>query len=118
MPAPPLWMPIKIEISENGRVAKNKTVEEIFAELVTLLKKDGLYPDEGLSIMYMKEDQELPSYRWIACYPVTGGAEGHYIHVDIVTYENERIPVFIGKTFQGFGFAAKVAMACAKHLGA
>ena len=99
-------------------VVKNKDVKEIYRELVNLLKKDHLYPDEGLSVMYMKEDQEFPSYRWIAGYAVTGEAEGHYIHVDIVTYENERIPVFIGKTFRGFDFAAKVAVACAKHLGA
>lgn len=57
-------------------------------------------------------------YRWIACYAVTGGSEGHYIHVDIVYDDKRRDLVFLGKTFQGMGHAQKMAAKCAEELGA
>lgn len=30
------------------------------------------------------ESQQLPDYRWVACYAVTGGSEGYYVHVDLI----------------------------------
>jgi hypothetical protein len=53
----------------------------------------------------------------LACYAVTGGNEGHYLHVELLTGE-ERILLFTGKTFEGMAHAWKVAMACADALGA
>ena len=32
-------------------------------------------------------DAEFPEYRWIACYVVTGGSEGYYVHVDVIPRE-------------------------------
>lgn len=56
--------------------------------------------------------------RWIACYAVTGGSEGHYIHVDLIYYDKRRDLVFLGKTFQGMEHAQKIAAKCADELGA
>lgn len=111
------------------KYAGNRTVVEVFTELKKRLEHDGLLPDEYFCISgdYRRDgDKPFPErHRWIACYPVTGDNEGHYIHVDaLVPREKdgehylESVPVFLGKTFQGFDFAAKVAAACAKHLGA
>jgi hypothetical protein len=57
---------------------------------------------------------ELPRrIRWIACYAVQGGSEGHYIHVDFITSDDmgdhKRQLAYLGKTFQGLDHAVKVA---------
>lgn len=86
-------------------------------------------------------------YRWIACYPVTGGNEGHYVHIEFASPVEEltaylpecpndfgeavrlvklagREPVWkitrlaLGKTFRGMDHAAAMANRCAKLLGA
>lgn len=108
----------------------NISIKEVYKQLKERLEKDGLLPDEYFSISCSydyKEDAPFPdNYRWIACYAVTGGSEGHYIHVDILaplelspikTIRESKL-IYLGKTFQGFDFAARVAVACAKHLGA
>lgn len=119
------------------KYAGNRTKREVFTELKDRLEQDGLSPDEyflisgDLSIVDNGKEPFPEGYRWIACYPVTGRSEGHYIHVDVmVSHERHRDPfslpetyeernlVFLGKTFKGFDFAARVAAACAKHLGA
>jgi len=58
-------------------------------------------------------------FRWVACYPVTGGSEGHYIHVDLILNDGTtRWPMFAGKTFLGWAKACEIANFCAKELGA
>jgi len=56
--------------------------------------------------------------KWIACYVVTGGSEGHYIHVDVIHSDQTRDLAFIGKTFMGATRAHEIAAACASLLGA
>lgn len=56
--------------------------------------------------------------KWIACYAVTGGSEGHYIHVDVIRTDQSRDMVFLGKTFQGMEHAQKMAARLAEELGA
>ncbi len=56
--------------------------------------------------------------KWIACYAVTGGSEGHYIHVDLIDREGRRTLTFLGKTFQGMAHAQAIANRCAELLGA
>ena len=51
-------------------------------------------------------------YNWIACYAVTGGSEGHYVHVDVITGDKREL-LYLAKTFQGMGQALKIAA----HLG-
>ena len=81
-------------------------------------------------------------FRWIACYPVTGGSEGHYIHVEfwvpvdrIVASAGDfgdkkydvslmqcnlwrPVRLALGKTFKGMDHAAEIARRCANLLGA
>ena len=63
----------------------------------------------------------MRGYRWIACYPVTGGSEGHYIHVDLVhgydqDWAGKVLHLFTGKTFLGLAHAQKIAGRCAELL--
>lgn len=39
----------------------------------------------------------FPKAHWIACYAVTGGSEGYYVHVDAIAGEKEREMIFLGK---------------------
>lgn len=55
---------------------------------------------------------------WIACYAVTGGSEGHYIHIDLIDRDGNRTLTFLGKTFQGMQHARCIADRCADELGA
>jgi len=59
-------------------------------------------------------------YRWIQVYPVTGGSEGHYIHVDLFwqrDYHEGRVPLFLLKTFGGHAEAVMLAGLLARVLG-
>lgn len=62
----------------------------------------------------------LPVYRWCAVYAVTGGSEGHYIHVDLLVDTNkkelERIPLALGKTFEGLDAAYRACAILAELL--
>lgn len=69
-------------------------------------------------------DQPIGRYRWIACYAVTGGSEGHYVHVDRVylahEYDREftHEAIFLYKTFGGWEAACQVAAYLGERLGA
>ncbi|SMB96849.1 hypothetical protein SAMN00808754_1687 [Thermanaeromonas toyohensis ToBE] len=109
------------------RYLGNRTVGEVYRELVERLEADGLLPEEYFDVVYESPvrprlDAEFPRYLVLACYPVTGRSEGHYVHVDAFVEGDSGVirpvPVFLGKTFRGFEFAAAAANACARHLGA
>lgn len=59
-------------------------------------------------------------YRWICVFPVTGGNEGHYIHVDLI-WQHEaregRVPLFLLKTFGGHAEAIQLAGLLCRVLG-
>ena len=61
---------------------------------------------------------EVPRVRQIACYAVTGGSEGHYVHVDIHTMDGETVSLMVAKTFMGMDHAWKIAIKLADLLGA
>jgi len=119
---------------EDGYVhtMRTKTIQEVYDELVARLKFEDNLPDEyfslSVAIRYndigdrcgtgLHKDDEWPEYHWIACYPVTGNSEGHYIHVDIIDKDGRATNIFLAKTFHGFERAAEIAAACAWHLGA
>ncbi|SFR12472.1 hypothetical protein [Desulfoscipio geothermicus] len=104
----------------------NRTIGEIFTDLRKRLKEEGLLPDEYFDVFLgVDKNASFPVYAWIACYPVTGSNEGHYIHINAMAPREigretliESKLIYLGKTFQGLEFASKVAAACAKHLGA
>lgn len=87
-----------------------------------LLEVMGHMVDEYFSVAATdrsKDQSVWPSkYKWIACYAVTGGSEGHYIHIDAVTPDEPSRGLFLGKTFLGMDHAQKIASMCSKELGA
>ncbi len=64
--------------------------------------------------------------KFVACFAVTGGSEGHYIHVDAYpsrytfggVAEEKPIHLALGKTFKGWEHAWHIARICAEQLGA
>lgn len=120
-----------------SRLARQKTVREVYEELRAIL---GHYPDgaeEYFSIgMYhtldretrgkhLSDDERYEVYKrihggdtpWpegrIHISVVTGGSEGHYTHVDVHTPDGEIADVFLCKTFMGWD----AAWSFAKRLG-
>ncbi len=47
--------------------------------------------------------------RWIAVFPVTGGSEGHYVHVDAIDQAGQRNGLYLIKTFRGLAHAWQIA---------
>ncbi|WP_027365097.1 hypothetical protein [Desulfotruncus alcoholivorax] len=97
----------------------NKTIGEVLKELQNRLRSEDCYPEEYFDTPPSTDlERKFPEYRWIACYPSTGVIEGHYILIEVVNLKGTREIALFGVTYKGFDYAAKAAMACAKHLGA
>ena len=99
------------------------TLADVFRLLRDVLHEEDLI-DEYFDLC-IETDQTfwslVESYRWIACYPVTGGSEGHYIHVDLIHgYDGDStgktLHLITGKTFLGLAHALKIANRCAELL--
>lgn len=104
---------------------ENRTTVAVLHELSGRLTDEKLV-DEYFSIdREIKEGDPWPRAVWIACYAVTGGSEGHYIHVDLyMTHYGQFGPseanvrhLACGKTFLGWEHAWKIAKRCAELLG-
>lgn len=96
------------------RLVRLRTIEEVYREVVQFLKEQFLHDRlEHFSIIN-DEVKEFPKWRWVACYAVTGGSEGHYIHVDAITNDGKTVQIFLGKTFLGMNFALEVSNALTK----
>lgn len=101
------------------KLERNKTIVEVYDELVPILKEQGVYDELDYFTISgsWQDEREFPNYRWIACFAVEGGNEGHYIHVEAISNadgEFQREIVFLGKTFCGLDYALKVANVCTK----
>ena len=119
-------------------VTRYHTWQEVFNDLARALRAlpDDAEPDgstcpvideyfsPGWYTSEKRANEPVPRARWIACYAVTGGSEGHYIHVDLIVdggadgYERHAIPLALGKTFRGMAHAQRIASLCAAFLGA
>jgi len=105
------------------RLRDDMTVKQIWRRLDRVLRRERL-SDEGISMAEWRVNTTVPFWalipnpRWIACYAVTGGSEGHYVHVDLIGSEEARKLVFLCKTFEGMDHAYKIAQRCAELLGA
>ncbi len=110
---------------------EGRTIRAIYKDLHAALKAKGLIDEYfNAASRFPGMEPNTPGYRlgldsvwpedakWVACYAVTGGAEGHYIHVDVIRNDRTSDLAFLGKTFQGMDHARKIANACADLLGA
>lgn len=79
---------------------EGRPVRDVIAELNDRLKLIGVEPQEygwsgDCTVLADDPGQKFPDhYRWIACFPVTGGSEGYYMHLEVFT--------------QGIGIGGKV----------
>lgn len=100
---------------------KPKTMQEVYEWVCKELKKHNTEPytvgpfEEYFSNMHRYNERHTRShwpldYHWIAVFAVTGGSEGHYVHVEAITGEKREL-LFLGKTFRGMDNAlAAVAL--------
>ena len=107
-----------------------KTLDGLIKELNGRLTQEGLVDEYFGRCTYPRNHKiwttktEDLRFRWIVCFAVTGTSEGHYIHIDLYLDgygEDGGAPNFhvaLGKTFQGFDHAWKIAKRCAELLGA
>lgn len=100
-----------------------KPLESVYSHIVEQLRKgydeDNWYGpiDEYFSIANKYDGPKYwpTDYRWIAVFAVTGGSEGHYIHVEAIS-DNRRELLFLGKTFQGMDHALEIVKILSKLL--
>lgn len=97
-------------------------IDEYFSKTYTI--DTHTRPDElktrGFGVLSDETKLQDVRYRWISVFPVTGGNEGHYVHVDLIwqsDYREGRVPLFLAKTFQGHAHAVKLAGTLARVLG-
>ena len=104
-------------------ITATDTVADVYKKLRDVLQAEDLI-DEYFSLAIETDAtfwKLLESYRWIACYAVTGGSEGHYIHVDLIDgfdreWTGKALHLITGKTFLGLAHALKIANRCAELL--
>jgi len=110
---------------------RGNSLDEIRQHVISELKKLPLpveYKDYGTTFndlldyfslgtwQYKDKNKTWPTdYRWIACYYVTGGSEGYYFHIDVLTDDNKRELIFLGKTLiENRDLAAEINSVLAK----
>lgn len=94
---------------------RKKTFGEVYKEACQFLKERDIW--DNLDYFHLSRDysdknyenKPFPTWRWIVCYAVVGGSEGHYIHVDIFKSEGGTEQLFLGKTFLGMDYALYVS---------
>jgi len=99
------------------------TVADVYQKLRDILEAENLI-DEYFSLSIVTDQtfwKLVESWRWIACYAVTGGSEGHYVHVDLISgydqdWTGKAHHLITGKTFLGLAHALKIANRCAELL--
>lgn len=103
------------------RRVRTKTIAEVFDELRAALPLDEYGCMDGcneyLSVpLTTASTQPWPEGR-IAVFPVTGGNEGHYTHVEVIHHTHGSTLVILGKTFDGWDNAWDFAKRVARVLG-
>jgi hypothetical protein len=102
------------------RRTRRKTIGEVEKLLVSELTRMDMI-DESMGVFpTVDRSQPFPEGR-IACFAVTG----HYVHIEVLqkssvprAEHSEARLIFLGKTFQGWEHAWKLAEACARLLRA
>ena len=104
-------------------ISQTDTVADVFRKLRAVLDEEKLI-DEYFSVSGPSDQlfwSLVESHRWIACYAVTGGSEGHYVHIDLIDgYDHDWtgrvVHLITGKTFLGLAYAQTIANRCAELL--
>lgn len=110
------WEPVPGEPG-TSRVRRWKTVDEVFTELRAKLPEG--FVDEYFSVSHdHRGEREWPHpMRRLVVFPVTGGSEGHYIHVEAHMQDGTRLCLMLLKTFEGWEGAWSKAKLMAELLG-
>jgi hypothetical protein len=103
------WSGIEI-VDDEGvvRETRPKTVQQVYAYCRDRL---GTLVDDYFSLA----DGTVLTAPWptvwrrIKIFPVTGGSEGHYVHVEVETLDGTTRLMFLAKTFQGMTHAWQIA---------
>lgn len=97
---------------------RTKTVDEVFAELRAKVGELGPGHNDYFSVAALvPAHQPWPSGRTVV-FPVAGGSEGHYVHVEVIDQTRTSHLLMLAKTFDGFEAAWAFAQRVAAHLGA
>ena len=129
---PKIWIK---DFNRRLHIRAKHTIQQVFRRVRNVLVREGLIDEYfSLAALWDREMKEMEGkffleyidgYRTIACYPVEGSSEGHYIHVEAYGMRSPQqtgmVPVrylFVGKTFKGMEHAALIARRCAEMLGA
>lgn len=93
---------------------QGRTLGEVAHDLGVAFALLGIEPDEyGPTAGSGERDTAWPvSYRWIACYAVTGGSEGWYTHIDAIMPDRSVTNLLLCKCWS-FQLALQVAHAAA-----
>jgi len=134
---PEIWVPVedkgpiiieRFRKKPDGYLASLgcESVESVYRQIEERLRDAGMI-DEYFSLDYdvkRRPNEPWPaSALWVVAFPVVGGSEGHYIHVEALwspdgpsdLYGKRRL-LMLGKTFQGWDHAWKMAMFIAQLL--
>lgn len=103
----------------------NTTIRDVYRQCDAALTEAGLIGEmEYFDIFagYQRAKADWPASRWVACFPVEGGSEGHYVHVEAIGLfdrqqlkkglwhqTDERELLLVGKTFMGLEHAIQIA---------
>ena len=79
--------------------------------------EDPAYMEEGPR-KYSRYSLPWPEYRRIAVFPVTGGSEGHYVHIGVIHMDGTFTCLGLCKTFRGWDHACRIAAAVGRLLQA
>lgn len=104
--------------------ARRRSVDEVYREIVALVGR----PEGGLTVVDGADEyfsvspgvageREWPEGR-IAVFAVTGGSEGHYVHVEVKAGDGQSELMILGKGFAGEDAAWALARRLAGVLGA
>lgn len=87
------------------------SLRSVYEYLRDNLPKDLIDEYFTISGGLSSDDNNRPfpqEYNWLSVFPVTGGSEGHYIHIEVINGEKREL-LFLAKTFRGMDHAWEIS---------